>query len=133
MMLDIFTLPDTVTCILCRATVSIRKGDKARFFNHISLDHEVHYDMDLFFVISFLSEPQKETVINIISKKCDRMAKSINPKDVGENKKQHGKSESPHENTSTEVKTENNEMSEEVVNLKTEKDPLETVISTNIE
>ena len=37
MMLDIFTEPDTVTCILCRATVSIRKGDKARFFNHISI------------------------------------------------------------------------------------------------
>ena len=149
-MLDIFTEPDTVTCILCRATVSIRKGDKARFFNHISLDHEVHYDMDLFFVVSFLSEAQKETVINIISKKFDRKDKSTNPKDFGENKKQHD--ESLHENTSTEVqvtlkdssiiipKTENNENLEEVTILKTEKDPLdieETILetgnSTNIE
>ena len=84
-MLDIFTEPDTVFCILCRATVSVRKGDKARFFNHISLDHEVHYDMDLFYVVSFLSEAQKETVINIISKKFDRKERSIKPKDVGEN------------------------------------------------
>ena len=69
MMLDVFTEPDTVTCILCRATVSIRKGDKARFFNHISLDHEVHYDMELFYVVSFLSQDQIETVIDIISDK----------------------------------------------------------------
>ena len=72
MMLDIFTEPDTVTCILCRATVSIRKGDKARFFNHISLDHEVHYDMDLFFVVSFLNSDQKNTVIDIINEKLVR-------------------------------------------------------------
>ena len=72
MMLDIFTEPDTVTCILCRATVSIRNGDKARFFNHISLDHEVHYDMDLFFVVSFLNSDQKNTVIDIINEKLVR-------------------------------------------------------------
>ena len=69
MLLDYYTKPDTVTCILCRATVSIRKGDKARFFNHISLDHEVHYDMDLFFVVSFLNMEQKKTVVDIINEK----------------------------------------------------------------
>ena len=66
-MLDTFTQPETVTCVLCRATVSIRKGDKARFFNHISLDHEVHYDMDLFYVVSFLTQTQRSNVIDIIS------------------------------------------------------------------
>ena len=69
MMLDIFTEPQTVTCILCRATVSIRKGDKARFYNHISHDHEVHYDMDLFYVVSFLNMDQKKTVVDIINEK----------------------------------------------------------------
>ena len=72
MLLDYYTKPDTVTCILCRATVSIRQGDKARFFNHISLDHEVHYDMDLFFVVSFLNSDQKNTVIDIINEKLVR-------------------------------------------------------------
>ena len=83
-MVSPFSPPPSLTCILCRATISIRKGDKARFFSHISHDHEVHYDMDLFFVVSFLSEAQKETVINIISKKFDRKDKSTNPKDFGE-------------------------------------------------
>ena len=68
-MLDVFTEPETVTCVLCRATVSIRKGDKARFFNHISHDHEVHYDMDLFYVVSFLNNVQINTVIDIINEK----------------------------------------------------------------
>ena len=68
-MLDTFTRPETVTCVLCRATVSIRKGNKSRFFNHISLDHEVHYDMDLFYAVSFLTQTQKSTVIEIISGK----------------------------------------------------------------
>ena len=74
MMLDIFTEPQTVTCILCRATVSIRKGDKARFYNHISHDHEVHYDMDLFYVVSFLNMDQKKTVVDIINEKIRVLA-----------------------------------------------------------
>ena len=58
---------DTVTCILCKATVSNRNGDKARFFKHITLDHEVHYDMDLIYAVSFLSHDQKSMLINLIS------------------------------------------------------------------
>ena len=127
MMLDIFTEPDTVTCILCRATVSIRKGDKARFFNHISIDHEVHYDMDLFYVVSFLSEAQKDTVINIISKKFDRKEKSNNnkPKDDEESKKQQT-TEIQLTDTKTSIpKKENTDLAEEVLILKPEKDPLD--------
>ena len=105
MMLDVFTEPDTVTCILCRATVSIRKGDKARFFNHISLDHEVHYDMDLFFVVSFLSEAQKDTVINIISKKFERKEKSNNnrPKDLDNITKQNDVTKNQEKSTEKQV------------------------------
>ena len=69
MQLDVFTAPQAVTCVLCRATVSVRKGDKARFFNHISHDHEVHYDMELFYVLSYLDEKEKETVISLINQK----------------------------------------------------------------
>ena len=76
MILDIFTEPETVTCVLCRATVSIRKGDKARFFNHISHDHEVHYNMNLFYVVSFLSQEQIETVIDIIDRVKDQSEES---------------------------------------------------------
>ena len=64
-----FTAPQAVTCVLCRATVSVRKGDKARFFNHISHDHEVHYDMELFYVLSYLDEKEKETVVSLINQK----------------------------------------------------------------
>ena len=64
-----FMAPQAVTCVLCRATVSVRKGDKARFFNHISHDHEVHYDMELFYVLSYLDEKEKETVVSLINQK----------------------------------------------------------------
>ena len=76
MILDIFTKPETVTCVLCRARVSIKKGDKARFFNHISHDHEVHYNMNLFYVVSFLSQEQIETVIDIIDRVKDQSEES---------------------------------------------------------
>ena len=135
MMLDVFTEPETVTCVLCRATVSIRKGDKARFFNHISHDHEVHYDMELFYVVSFLSKAQKDTVINIIGKKFDKKEKSNNnkQKDAVENEKQCDDST---QKPSTEIqgtkikstcpKTESDETLEILI-LKTEeaKDPLD--------
>ena len=80
MLLDYHTKPDTVTCILCRATVSVRKGDKTRFFNHISLDHEVHYDMDLFYVVSFLNNVQINTVIDIINEKTRPGFDKVKPK-----------------------------------------------------
>ena len=69
MQLDVFTAPQAVTCVLCRATVSVRKGDKARFFNHISHDHEVHYDMELFYVLSYLGDTQREAAVTIINQK----------------------------------------------------------------
>ena len=69
MQLDVFTAPQAVTCVLCRATVSVRKGDKARFFNHISHDHEVHYDMELFYVLSYLGDTQREAAVTIINQR----------------------------------------------------------------
>ena len=133
-MLDIFTEPQTVTCILCRATVSIRKGDKARFYNHISHDHEVHYDMELFYVVSFLSEAQKDTVINIIGKKFDKKEKSNNnkQKDAVENEKHDSNPKPLTEIQGTKIqstcpKTESDETLEEILIVKTEeaKDPLD--------
>ena len=65
-MLSHFHPPTTVTCILCHGSVSVKKGDKARFKNHISQDHEVHFDMDLIFALSFMSKVEKDTILGII-------------------------------------------------------------------
>ena len=70
-MLSQFKKPPFVICVLCRGTVSLRKGDKTRFLNHISQDHEVHYDMNLLFALSYLTEQEKMTVVNVISSKMD--------------------------------------------------------------
>lgn len=61
--------PSAVHCVLCHATVSVRKGDKERFFSHISHDHEVHYDKELLYALSFMTEQEKQTVINIMDKR----------------------------------------------------------------
>ena len=68
-MLSSFTPPPSVTCFLCKAWISVKKGDKSRFFNHISSDHEVHFDMELLFVISFMTDSEKETVINLMNQR----------------------------------------------------------------
>jgi len=66
-MLSQFEKPPIIVCVLCRASVSVRKGDKTRFLNHISQDHEVHYDMNLFFALSYMTEQEKMTVVNVIT------------------------------------------------------------------
>ena len=76
-MLSQFEKPPFVICVLCRGTVSVRKGDKTRFLNHISQDHEVHYDMNLLFALSYLTEQEKMTVVNVISSKMDLMMMSL--------------------------------------------------------
>ena len=68
-MLSSFQPPPSVTCFLCKAWISVKKGDKSRFFNHISNDHEVHFDMELLFVISFMTDNEKETVINLMNQR----------------------------------------------------------------
>ena len=64
-----FKRPKTISCALCRATISVRKGDKTRFYSHISVDHEVHYDMDFFFAACFMNDQEKDTVVNLLSEK----------------------------------------------------------------
>ena len=66
-MLAEFERPNVVVCILCKGTVSVRKGDKTRFFNHISIDHEVHFDLDLFYAISFMSDTEKTKIIQLLA------------------------------------------------------------------
>ena len=61
-----FERPNVVVCILCKGSVSVRKGDKTRFFNHISIDHEVHFDLDLFYAISFMSDTEKTQFVELL-------------------------------------------------------------------
>ena len=68
-MLSDFTAPPTVTCFLCKAWISVKKGDKTRFFNHISNDHEVHFDMELLYAISYMTDKEKETVIGLMNQR----------------------------------------------------------------
>ena len=65
-MLSGFSQPRVVICILCRGAVSVRKGDRTRFYNHISLDHEVHYDLDLFYSLSYMTAAEKDTVKKVM-------------------------------------------------------------------
>merc|ERR1712142_1161176 len=64
--LDIFVAPTTVSCMLCRGVVSVRKGHKERFKNHLSQDHEVHFDMELLFAMSGLNMEEKKEIISFI-------------------------------------------------------------------
>jgi len=61
-MLADFERPNIVVCVLCKGSVSVRKVDKTRFFNHISIDHEVHFDLDLFYAISLMSDREKKQI-----------------------------------------------------------------------
>ena len=63
-MLDIFRPPPTVTCFLCKASVSVMRGDKSRFLQHVANDHEVHFDRDLVYVLSTMDQGQREAIVN---------------------------------------------------------------------
>ena len=65
-MLREFVKPSTIVCILCKGWVSVKKGDKSRFFHHISHDHEVHHDMDLLFSLSHLQEKHKDIIVDSV-------------------------------------------------------------------
>ena len=65
-MLDIFVAPSTINCLLCQGVVSVRRGAKERFKNHLSQDHEVHFDMDLLFAMSRLGDGVKKDIISYI-------------------------------------------------------------------
>ena len=66
-MLSEFTKPKAIVCLLCQAWVSVRKGDKTRFFQHVSSDHEVHFDLELLFSLSSLQQTHKRTVVGTIN------------------------------------------------------------------
>ena len=66
-MLSEFTKPKAIVCLLCQAWVSVRKGDKTRFFQHVSSDHEVHFDLELLFSLSSLQQTHKRTVVATIN------------------------------------------------------------------
>ena len=62
-MLHQFTPPPTVTCFLCKAWISVKEGDKSRFLHHVSSDHEVHFDLELLYVLSTMKEGQREAIL----------------------------------------------------------------------
>ena len=62
-MLHQFTPPPTVTCFLCKAWISVKEGDKSRFLHHVSSDHEVHFDLELLYVLSTMKEGQGEAIL----------------------------------------------------------------------
>ena len=51
----------------------MRRGDKTRFFSHISHDHEVHHDLELLFALSFMTDNEKEKVINLMKARIERV------------------------------------------------------------
>ena len=71
-MLAEFGRPNVVVCILCKGSVSVRNGDKTRFFNHISIDHEAHFDFDLFYAISFMSDREKNKFVELLYLKLQK-------------------------------------------------------------
>ena len=66
-MLSEFSKPKSIVCLLCQAWVSVRRGDKTRFFQHVSSDHEVHFDLELLFSLSSLQQTQKRSVVATIN------------------------------------------------------------------
>ena len=77
-MLSQFDKPPIVVCVLCRGSVSIRKGDKSRFYNHITNDHEVHFDLELFFSLCYLEKQEKDTFITVMNKKIGNSSSAEN-------------------------------------------------------
>ena len=76
-MLTEFSRPKTVTCILCRGSVSVRRGDKTRFFSHISHDHEVHHDLELLFALSYINDKEKGSLITAMKTRFEQKSPAI--------------------------------------------------------
>ena len=98
--------PTAVTCILCHATVSVRKGNKERFLSHVNHDHEVHYDTELLYALSFMTEQEKQTVINIMHKRMSDTEEAVEDSKVVEREAVISLEESVILDTSTEDITE---------------------------
>ena len=79
--------PSAVTCVLCHATVSVRNGNKERFLSHLSHDHEAHYDRELFYALSFMTEQEKQTLMNIMDKRMSGTEEAGETSDRAEDSK----------------------------------------------
>ena len=106
-MLSQFDKPPIVVCVLCRGSVSIRKGDKSRFYNHITNDHEVHFDLELFFSLCYLEKQEKDTFITVMNKKIGNGSSAGNL--ISDNDKETGTS-------SESMNEDSNESNEETSN-----------------
>ena len=57
----------TVVCILCKAWISVKKAadcsiNNTRFQQHMLNDHEVHFDLEFLFSLSFLGDKDRATI-----------------------------------------------------------------------
>ena len=53
----------SVSCLLCKGSVSVRAGNLEKFRVHVESDHDVFYDHDILIAINFLEAHEKEVII----------------------------------------------------------------------
>jgi len=53
----------SVSCLLCKGSVSVRAGNLEKFKVHVESDHDVFYDHDILIAINFLEAHEKEVII----------------------------------------------------------------------
>ena len=66
-MLSDYSQARTVVCILCKAWISVKKAadcsiNNTRFQQHMLNDHEVHFDLEFLFSLSFLGDKDRATI-----------------------------------------------------------------------
>jgi len=53
----------SITCILCKGTISVRSGNLEKFKVHMESDHDVFYDHDILIAINFLEAHEKDVIV----------------------------------------------------------------------
>jgi len=53
----------SITCILCKGTISVRSGNLEKFKVHMESDHDVFYDHDILIAINFLESHEKDIIV----------------------------------------------------------------------
>jgi len=70
----------TVSCLLCRGTISLRTGDLAKFRSHLETVHESVYSHDLLIAITFLEESEKEVIMEKVMPRIKSLFTNIKHK-----------------------------------------------------
>ena len=53
-----------VTCLLCRCLISCKDGNKARFVDHMSQEHDTRYDFELVLLISVMTQDERRQLLD---------------------------------------------------------------------